>query len=458
VAVGIMQTDVRTRRASRTWSGVGVRGLLAGSVLGGTVAAGGGTALLSGAPAAGAAQTSTSCPVTAPATAAQNASTTGITNKSLTVGNVSIISGPVPGLFQGASIGTKAYFAYINATKGGVNGRKLLVDAKDDGFSGQQNSTETQDAINSDFALVGSFSLFDGYGCKVLAADPAVPDVSVTLDPNAGALPNDFSADPTVGGSSLGPWQYYKKHYSKDMNLGVIVSDVQSAKDQLNGQLQAAQSLGYKVAYIHDVNPLQSDFTTDVINMRNKGVNAVDLTGVDWQDAAIFVENANTQNWHPGLIFSGGPVYADQFVSHAGGPAVTNGIVIGQAFPLYLGEDAKQLPADRLFLKYVKKVNPSWVPDLYTLFGWASGALFVQALQAAGPHPTRGAVIAQLKKITSFNADGMVAPTNPAAKKPTGCFIIATLKNGKYVRVLPKHGYDCNTSYYFASSSAAGSS
>jgi ABC-type branched-subunit amino acid transport system substrate-binding protein len=367
------------------------------------------------------------------------------------VGNVSIISGPVPGLFQGASVGAKAYFAYINS-KGGVNGRKLLVDAKDDAFSGSQNQTETADAVASDFALVGSFSLFDGYGCKALAANQAVPDVSVTLDPDAGALPNNFSPDPTVLGSSLGPWQYYKKHFPKDLNLGTIVSDTASAKDQVNGQLAAAKSVGYKIAYVDDVNPLQSDFTTDVINMRSKGVNAVDLTGVDWQDAAIFVQNAATQNWHPGLIFSGGPVYADQFISHAGGPAVANGIMIGQGFPLYLGEDASKLPADKLFLKYTKQVSSSWVPDLYTLFGWASAQLFVQALQAAGPHPTRGAVIAQLKKITNFDASGMVSPTNPAAKKPSGCFMVATIKNGKFVRVMPKSGFDCNTSFYHAPS------
>jgi ABC-type branched-subunit amino acid transport system substrate-binding protein len=391
------------------------------------------------------------------------------------VGNVSIISGPVPGLFEGASIGVKAYFDYINSTKGGVNGRKLMVDAKDDAFSSQQNETETQDAVNSDFAMVGSFSLFDGYGCKALAADPAVPDVSVTLDPDAGALPNDFSADPTVIGSSLGPWQYYKKHYPKDMTIGTIVSNVASAEDQLNGELAAAKSIGFKVAYVDDVNPLQKDFTTDVINMKNKGVNAVDLTGVDWQDAAIFVENAATQNWKPGLIFSAGPVYAKQFISHAGGPAVANGIMIGQAFPLYLGkgpavangimigqafplylgEDAASLPADKQFLAYTKKVNSSWVPDLYTLFGWASAQLFVQALQAAGPNPTRGSVIAQLKKITNFDASGMVSPTNPAAKQPSGCFMMATIKNGKYVRVTPKKGFDCNMTYFRAASSGS---
>jgi len=438
-----------TGRGRRAGSGRALRVVLGGSVLAGSLVVGGG-ALVAGGPAG--AQPPNSCAVAGPATAAQNASTTGITNNSVTVGNVSIISGPVPGLFQGASIGAKAYFDYINATKHGVYGRKLVLDAKDDAFSGSQNQTLTADAVASDFGLVGSFSLFDGYGCKALAANQAVPDVSVTLDPSAGALPNDFSADPTVLGASLGPFQYYKKHYPKDMNLGTIVSDVASAKDQIAGQMAAAKSLGYKVAYIDYINPLQSDFTTDVINMRSRGVNAVDLTGVDWQDAAIFVQNAATQNWHPGLIFSGGPVYADQFISHAGGPAVANGIMIGQVFPLYLGEDASQLPADKLFLQYTKKVSSSWVPDLYTLFGWASANLFVQALQAAGPHPTRGAVIAQLKKITNFDANGMVSPTNPAAKKPTGCFVIATIKNGKFVRVMPQKGFDCNTSYYYAPS------
>jgi ABC-type branched-subunit amino acid transport system substrate-binding protein len=451
--VGNVQANGSIGRASRPQAGRALRGVLAGSVIAGSVAIGGGV-LAAATPASAATSSSDTCPVTAPATAAQNAATTGITPKTVTVGNVSIISGPVPGLFEGASIGVKAYFDYINS-KGGVNGRKLDVNAMDDAFSGQQNQTETQSAVSSDFAMVGSFSLFDGYGCKALAADPAMPDVSVTLDPNAGALPNDFSADPTVIGSSLGPWQYYKKHYPKDLNIGTIVSDTSSAEDQINGELAAAQSIGYKVAYTDDINPLQSNFTTDVINMRSKGVNAVDLTGIDWQDAAIFVENMETQNWHPGLVFSGGPAYADQFISHAGGPAATNGIMIGQAFPLYLGEDASVLPADKLFLEYTKKVNSSWVPDLYTLFGWASAQLFVQALQAAGPNPTRGSVIAQLKKVTSFDASGMVAPTDPAQKKPSGCFIMATIKDGKYVRVMPKSGFDCNTKYFFAS---AGSS
>lgn len=423
------------------------RCVLGAGLLAGTLVVGAGVII--GQAIASAANT-TACAPSPNITTAQADSQTGVTSNSITVGNVSILSGPVPGLFEGAPIGVKAYFDYINS-KGGVYGRHLLVDSKDDNFSSQQNEAETAQAIDSDFAMVGSFSLFDNYGCKALAANPAVPDVSVSIDPTTNALANNYSPAPSAVGLQLGPLQYYKKHYPKDMTVGTIVSNVASAEAQWAGQEAALKHEGYKIAYLRDVGPLESDFTTDVINMRNDHVNAVDLSALDWQAAAIFIQNAATQNWHPGLIFSFGPVYADQFIAHAGGPSATNGIQIGQVQSLYLGQDAAHLPADRSFLKYVKQVNPSWTPDLYTLYGWASAELFVQALTSAGSHPTRGAVLGQLAKITSFDAGGLIAPVNPAQKKPSNCFVNLQIKDGTYQRVEPNTtGFDCNSTFFYA--------
>jgi len=449
-----------TETQQATWrghAGRSVRGLLASSLIAGTLIIGGGSVVgLSTAGAAAPLNTSTTCQTPSTPTKAQLASTTGVTKSSITVGNISIISGPVPGLFEGAPIGVKAYFNYINA-QGGVNGRKLLVDSKDDAFSGQQNRTETQEVLASDFGLVGSFSLFDSYGCKLLAADTAVPDASVTLDPTTNALPNVFSAQPLAVGASLGPIQYYKKHYPKDTTVGAIVSNVASSVAQWNGQQAALEHEGYKIAYVRDIGPTETDFTTDVITMRNDHVNAVDLTALDWQVGAEFVQDAAAQNWHPGLIFSGGPIYADQFIAHAGGPAATNGIQIGQAQALYLGQDAKTVPAVNQFLTYVKKVSPSWQPDLFTLYGWTSAALFVQALKAAGANPTRGSVLAQLQKITSFNAAGLLAPSNPAKKIPANCYVMMQITGGKYVRTQPKStGFSCNAPYYYANGKTTG--
>lgn len=408
-----------------------------------------GLGLAGAAPASAAPAVSSSCVPPQTPTAAELNSTTGVTKTSITVGNVSIITGPVPGLFEGASVGVKAYFDYINA-KGGVNGRKLSVVALDDAFSGSANAALTQQVVNQDFAMVGNFSLFDSYGCKILATNPAVPDVSVTLDPGTNSLPNDFSASPLAQGMSNGPLQYLRKKYPKDTTLGTIVSNSPTAVAQWNGEKKGLEHAGFKVAYVDEVNPLQSDFTTDIINMRNKGVNALYLTALDWQVAADIMTDAYQQNWKPQLIFSGGPVYADQFIKSAGGAGVVDGIWLGQGQALYLGQDAKTVPAVKTFLSWVKKANPSWTPDLYTLFGWASAELFVQALEHAGKNPTRGSVLAALRKITSFNAGGLLGTSDPAAKTPSACFLMAQIQHGQYVRVAPSKGLDCNTSFYYA--------
>src|ERR1019366_1734260 len=104
---------------------------------------------------------------------------TGVTTNSVTVGNVSTLS--LGGLFKGAVVGTQAYFDYVNST-GGVHGRKLNIDSADDGFTGATNKQATQNAINNDFALVGSFSLEDSYGGSLLATTPGLPHVADLLD------------------------------------------------------------------------------------------------------------------------------------------------------------------------------------------------------------------------------------------------------------------------------------
>ncbi len=409
----------------------------------------------SGSGVADAASTSTTstsgqpCATPAPVTTSSANSTTGVTSKTVTVGNVSILTGPVPGLFEGAPTGVKAYFAYVNS-QGGINGRKLQLDGYDDTFSGLQNQQDTSSAVSKDFALVGSFSTFDGYGCKVLAANSAVPDVSVTLDPGTNALPNDFSAQPLAQGAATGPFNYVRKTYPKATKVGALVGDVDSTKQAWDGQQAALKHAGFTITYVNYFSPLATDFTTQVIAMRNAGVNVLYLTDLDWQWGADIMLDAAQQNWRPTVVFSAGPLYADQFISHAGGAANTNGILLGQAQALYLGQDAKSIPAVGQFLKWVKAVSPAWTPDLYTLYGWASAQLFAQALKSVGPKPTRGAVLKALQGTNSFTASGLLATANPAKKLPPTCYLMAQIKNGKYVRIPPTtSGFACKGSVYW---------
>jgi hypothetical protein len=275
--------------------------------------------------------------------------------------------------------------------------------------------------------------------------------VSVTLDPGTNGLPNLFSASPIGEGQSLGPLLFYKKRYPTAVRkAAALVANVSTVASQWHAQELAMEHVGFRFTYVASVSPLTTDFTTNVVTMRSEGVQAIDITNLDYQLDATLMQDMAQQNWHPQLVFSAGPAYATQFIKASGGPAAADGVWIGQGASLYLGEDRAAVPAVGTFLSWVHRVAPSWDPDLFTLYGWASAQLFVQALRAAGPHPTRGAVLHALDHITTFNASGLLAPGDPASKTPPSCYIMIRIIDGKYQRVAdpPNGGYRCDAPYY----------
>jgi ABC-type branched-subunit amino acid transport system substrate-binding protein len=376
-------------------------------------------------------------------------SSTGVTSSTVTVGNVSTES---LGLFTGSVVGTKAYAAYVNS-QGGINGRKLIVDAEDDGFTGAKNKQLTQSAVQHDFALVGSFSLEDSFGESVVAQNPNFPDVSTTLDPNLADLSNSYSANPTGHGWPTGPAAYFAKMYPKQVkHTAVLASTYGSALLSWAKEKRALLHAGYKITYFATVPVTQEDFTQNVISMRNAGVQLVYIDQLPQNYAGAVLKALNQQNFHPKLVI-GTAAYSKELVPSAGGAAVADGGNLEMPNALFLGEDAAVIPADATFLKWVQQASPGFKADYYTLAGWANTQLFVQALKAAGKNPTQGSLQQQLRKITTFNASGLLAPTNPGAGLPSTCYVVAKIVNGKFVRTNDPpvsgktQGYRCDGSY-----------
>lgn len=377
---------------------------------------------------------------------------TGVTAKSVTVGNVSILS---YGLFKGAPVGTQAYADYVNST-GGVNGRKLVVDPSNDQFQGAPNEQETQAAVQSDFALVGSFSLEDNYGAKVLASHPGVSNVSVALSQVASDLPNTFSVNPVRLGWPLGGLNYFKQLYPNDItHTGAIVSATPSGQATWTAEKQAMASIGYKVTDDPTYSITQSDFTQEVVTMKNDGVKILFMEQLPQNFAGAVVQALNAQNFHP-VVVLGAAAYSEAFVPSSGGAANADGTWLDQSTALYLGEDESVLPADQTFLHWVQVASPGFKPDLYTLYGWLSAELFVQALKKSGTDPSRGTLMQQLRKITTFTGGGLIAEVDPVAKTPSGCYIIARIANGTFQRTQDPPttsstlGFRCDKPFFYA--------
>ncbi|HET7523202.1 MAG TPA: ABC transporter substrate-binding protein [Acidimicrobiales bacterium] len=374
----------------------------------------------------------------------------GVSASEIDVGNVSTLTGPIPGLFVGAQRGTQAFAAYQNSV-GGVCGRKLVVKSADDNLDASQNATATQSLANQVLAFVGSFSVDDQGGAAALQQGN-VPDIGEALSSQRFNLATNFSPQPEPVGWNIAPYIYFKQKYPQAITKMAYFTENNSTAEQEGlAEVQALKSIGYNFIYHEDgIEPTQTNFDAEARAMQQAGVQGI----VFQATASVYADMAKSlYNIGYKIPFAdyGAPAYDPAFTSSAG-PAA-NGAVLTQSVAMYGGEDAASVPEVALFDKWYEALYHT-TPDLFAAYGWMSGMLFVQGINAGGA-PTRAALLSGLKSIQQFTAGGLVATDNPAKKTPAYCWIVIDVTNGKFVRDpgMPATGFDCaNTPNYFLTS------
>jgi ABC-type branched-subunit amino acid transport system substrate-binding protein len=358
-------------------------------------------------------------------------------------------------LFTGAAVGTQAYADYINA-KGGVGGRKLVVTAQDTGYSGTKYAQMVQSDLSKDFALVGSFSVTATSGGQVLAKNPQMADVTVTSSITTNKLPNFASPFPLQGGWQEGPLVYFKDKYPSGVKkVGVLVADEPAATQAWQGEKATMEHLGYTIVYqnTYAITAKYNTFVADAVAMKSKGVQMLFIEQSPAAYAAPLIKAVNAQGFHPKVVL-GASTYSSTLIPTSGGAAATQGAFLEQDISLYLGQDAKAIPAVSTFLHWVQVAHPGWKPDLFTFYGWVSAELFADALKNAGHTPSRGSLLAALGKITEFTGTGIQAPSNPSHKTVSNCYLLGQIKAGQWTRLTDPpvtsstKGYRCTNSYY----------
>jgi ABC-type branched-subunit amino acid transport system substrate-binding protein len=354
----------------------------------------------------------------------------------------------VPGLFQGAVIGTQAYVAKVNS-EGGVFGRKIKVAVGDGQLDCGQNKSQHAALSSKVFAFVGSFSLYDDCGTEAIAGKP-IPDVHNALGSRTLKTANNFSVEPLPAGWRTGPLLYFKNKFgARFTKVGSIYAEAGGAGATWVGTRKAIESVGGKVLYQRGFGPTDTDFTADIVRMRNDGVQMIYVSASDAPTFARIVKAARSQNvdWP---IIAGGIAYDEGFLKSAGADA--EGVLGDQLYSQFFNaDDAAAIPAVKDFQTWTARVAPGKKRDVFAAFGWASAQLFVQALKAAGPQAKREKVLAELRKITKFDAGGLLAPGNPAGKQPPTCYVLNQVKGGKWVRLdTPPNAYRCDGGFFRA--------
>jgi ABC-type branched-subunit amino acid transport system substrate-binding protein len=362
----------------------------------------------------------------------------GITDKTITLANVSDLSGPVPGLFQPSYDGAKAFVTYFNATSD-ICGRKLELqsyDSRTDSGGDQQGYAK---ACEGAFATVGSMSAFDSGGAKTAEAC-SIPDVrtaSVTFARSACPVCFGASAVNTNFFENAVPDYVIKNFKAASQKAAMIYLNAGAAAENGKGQVNAMTRRGMKFVYVQGVDTSEFNYAPFVQQLKEKGARYVQALG-SYQHGVKLAQAMEQAGFKPDIFMMDVVAYDPGFVE-SGGSAVEGTTAFINFVPF---EQAGSNGEIQLYLKYLQQVAPGAKPNWFGVFGWSAARLFVTEAAKLGGRLNRDALISRLKGVANWTANGMHAPQDVGARNTADCWRFLQLQKGKWV---PKtNGYLCN--------------
>jgi ABC-type branched-subunit amino acid transport system substrate-binding protein len=414
---------------------------------------------------------------TAPASAAAASATTsaapagpgtdiGLTATTIKVGMIADVDTSLaPGLFQKSVNAVKAWADIVNAN-GGLAGRKVVVDFCDSKLDPNATTNCVINACQNDFALVGTSAnaledLSDIDGCKNAAGKAiGIPDLAafaflpLACDPDTyliggyGPYCATAKQNPQTYLANIGDARYYTSQFKNLHGVFVYDSDVPTLKTDFLPNFQGDQDLGIKAdaqgAYAESGSAPQSALTPVISAIKAAGSSYV-YAGSTPQNTILLEREAKLQGVSSVKVWAcNSGCYDSSF--YAQGGSVVNG-TYAQLDDLPFYTEYQDNPA---LAALVKQMGGTSNLNNNAVLSYVMCLLFQDAVQKAtanGGTLDRQTLFTALNGESSFDADGIIGPTNVGGHQLSNCDVITQLVNGQWQRVYPaKPGtFDCNS-------------
>jgi len=378
------------------------------------------------------------------ATGPLTASAPGITPKTIKIGYITSQTGIAASSFKGGDAGARARIRLQNA-QGGVNGRKLVLAAADDGTSG--NKVAAQDLVENQ----GIFGVVDLSAFVFTAAEylngQGVPVVGLAFDgPEWGQEPNSNMF------SSLPPYytSFDGKYYLNDNTLrflksigvknlaGLAFGISQSSSQNIKGSFAAGAKLGIKECYQNlAVQFGQTSFTTEALAIQQKACDGVLGAMVDASNVGLAAGLTQAGSKAKQFYYTG----YDQGVLDDPNASAALDRAYFSGSPNFTNppRGVKQMTA--ALDKYGAKTKG--IPPLGVWASYQTMDIMIKGLEVAGENPTRESFISALRKVEGYDGNGLFDPPGvsftgfgTAAMLPKrACQDFVQLKGGKFVTV-----------------------
>jgi ABC-type branched-subunit amino acid transport system substrate-binding protein len=352
----------------------------------------------------------------------------GMTDSEITIGNVSDLSGPVPGLFESSQDAVKAYVAYFNSTTD-ICGRKLRLvtyDSRTDAGADQQAYAKACDEV---FAAVGSMGAFDSGGAATTQSCglPDIRSAAVTKDRNA--CTTCFPAQSVNTGEwENAPGEFIKKNYpDAAAHMGLFYVNAGAAAENGPVEVNAMTKQGLHFDVVQGIDVSEFNYAPYAQQLKDKGVKAVLWVG-PYQYSVRLAQAFQQVGYKPDLYLRDPTDYIPDYVD-SGGSAVDGTVVFLNFVPF---EEASSNKEMSLYVSWLQQVNPGADPTFFGVFSWSAARLFVEKAAALGGNLSRSTLIDALSKTDNWTANGMTAPQHVGSKRTGDCWRFIQLDGGAW--------------------------
>ena len=349
----------------------------------------------------------------------------GVTDKEIRIGMANALSGPAAGLGTDLKAGAEAYLARVNAA-GGVNGRKVVLVSKDDGYEPDKTAAATKALIEQDkvFALFGYVGTPTSNAAVPLASKAGVP----YLFPFTGAenLRNPVNKVVfNVRASYFDETELMVERLTKDAgakSIALFIQDDAFGEAGKAGVNRALHKRNMKVAAEARYKRNTLDVDEGLAQIKAANPDGVVFIGT-YASLAAIIKKAKAQGIKSKFMtvsFIG----TAGFLKEAG--ADGDGVYITQVMP---SPDS----ASPLVKQYLQDMKGGPV-NYGSLEGYVDAAVLVEALKKTGANLTRNSFLSALESL-NIDLGGLKVAFSAASHQGAKDVFLTVVRGGKAVQV-----------------------
>jgi ABC-type branched-subunit amino acid transport system substrate-binding protein len=311
------------------------------------------------------------------------------TAKTIALGVLSPLSGPVAVIGKPLTNGQVAYFNSLNAS-GGIDGYKVNLVQRDDQYNPQQHVQFFNEIVDQ-VAMIGqslgsptTLAIQSAADSKGIVIGAATQSSSWVTDKVMAVIGTPYAIDDANGVDYI-----VNQQGKKSAKIGIVYQNDEYGADGVRGYDAAKSAYNFNDVKRAPFGATDTDFSAQVLAMKNAGAEYVFLVATP-TIAGKIVGTAAALSYHPTWVLQG-PAWSEYLMTKTGTIEDTQHTAIYPALAAgttwVLGYEAQwgdtNTPGMQKFLDDTKTYGSGQIPDYYYMYGYALAKVEAAILKKA---------------------------------------------------------------------------